>query len=81
MSDGWPERGEVDEAWRALISGARSREDVHDWTVPWVEGQLDVGPPEDLMVGNGLQYLHGLDLLSSGADGLRQSCSTTTRRR
>lgn len=45
-----------------MIAGERTREDVHAWSAPWVEGRADVGPPRDLMVGTGLQYLHGLDM-------------------
>jgi len=71
VSDGWPDRTAVDEAWRDVLSGARSREDVRDWTVPWVEGQLGVGRASDLMVSNGLQYLHGLGLSNRSPDGLR----------
>jgi hypothetical protein len=45
-----------------VADGLRTREIVHAWAVPWVEGDADVGPPQDIMVGTGLQYLHGLDM-------------------
>ena len=60
--DGWPLRAAVEAAWREVIAGGRTRESVHDWSVPWVEGDAAHGRPEDLMVGSGLQYLHGLDM-------------------
>jgi hypothetical protein len=60
--DGWPLRASVEAAWRSVITGERTRESVHNWSVPWVEGHRAVGPPGDLMVGTGLQYLHGLDM-------------------
>jgi hypothetical protein len=72
MADGWPYRSEVDQAWREVIAGARSRESVHDWSVPWVEGDLAHGRASDLMVSNGLQYLHGLYLSTRDGAGLRQ---------
>jgi hypothetical protein len=72
MVDGWPDRSEVDQAWREVIAGARSRESVHDWSVPWVEGDLAHGPASDLMVSNGLQYLHGLALSTRDGDGLHR---------
>ncbi|WP_295699423.1 hypothetical protein [Lapillicoccus sp.] len=72
MADGWPDRSEVKSAWREVIAGARSRESAHDWAVPWVEGHLAHGPASDLMVSDGLLYLHGLDLLTRDGDGLRR---------
>jgi hypothetical protein len=71
MAGGWPERSEVDQAWREVIAGARSRGSAHDWAVPWVEGDLAHEPLSDVMVRNGLQYLHGLDMLTRDDDGLR----------
>jgi hypothetical protein len=69
--DGWPLRAEVVAAWRAVIAGERTRESVHDWSVPWVEGEFAIGPPRDLMAGTGLQYLHGLDMTADpGSPGL-----------
>jgi hypothetical protein len=60
--DGWPSRSSVETAWRQVISGDRTRENVHAWSAPWVEGSVGVGRPHDVMVGTGLQYLHGLDM-------------------
>jgi hypothetical protein len=60
--DGWPLRAQVETAWREVIAGQRSRESVHEWAVPWVEGDAAHSRPRDLMVGMGLQYLHGLDM-------------------
>ena len=62
--DGWPLRAAVEAAWREVIAGERTRESVHDWAAPWVEGKVPVGPPRDLLAGSGLQYLHGLDMTS-----------------
>jgi hypothetical protein len=55
-------RAAVEAAWREVIAGERTRESVHDWSVPWVEGDAAHNRPKDLMVGSGLQYLHGLDM-------------------
>ena len=63
--DGWPLRHAVEAAWREVIAGQRSRESVHDWSVPWVEGDAAHGHPKDLMVASGLQYLHGLDMTTT----------------
>ena len=61
--DGWPLRSAVESAWRAVVAGELSREDVHAWSVRWVErGDLD--PPTDPVVESGLQDLHGLDMTS-----------------
>jgi hypothetical protein len=60
--DGWPLRAAVEAAWREVIAGERTRESVHDWSVPWVEGEAAHRRPKDLMAGSGLQYLHGLDM-------------------
>jgi hypothetical protein len=61
-NDGWPSRAAVEAAWREVIAGERTRESVHDWSVPWVEGDAAHDRPRDLMVSSGLQYLHGLDM-------------------
>ena len=60
--DGWPTRPTVERVWRAVAAGAKSREDAHDWTVPWVEGEAGHERPGDLMVETGLQHVHGLDM-------------------
>jgi hypothetical protein len=60
--DGWPSRAAVEAAWREVIAGERTRESVHDWSVPWVEGEAAHSRPRDLMVSSGLLYLHGLDM-------------------
>lgn len=65
--DGWPLRASVEAAWRSVAAGQRTRESVHNWSVPWVEGHLEVDRPRDLMVGTGLQYLHGLDMTTDPA--------------
>lgn len=59
---GWPSRSDVETAWRAVASGQRSREDVHDWSVPWIEGDRDHATLPDPLVLTGLTYLHGLDM-------------------
>ena len=43
---------------------------MHEWSIPWVEGALEVGPPSDLLVGTALDYVHGLDMtVVPGAPG------------
>lgn len=66
-NEGWPLRSALEAAWRQVIAGERTRESVHDWSGPWVEGKAKVGPPRDVMVGTGLQYLHGLDMTAAPA--------------
>lgn len=61
--DGWPLRTAVEAAWREVIAGRRTRESVHDWSVPWVEG-VDVDRPLDAMADASLLRLHGLDMTS-----------------
>ena len=61
-SGGWPSRDEVETRWREVLDGSRSREEVHDWTVPWVEGDLGAGPAEDGMVSGALYTLHGFTM-------------------
>lgn len=71
MAGDWPQRSEVDQAWREVIASARSRESVHDWTVPWIEGDRAHERASDLMVSDGLLYLHGRDMLTTDSAGLR----------
>lgn len=54
-----PSRAEVAAQWTALIKGKTTREAVHAWAVPWVEGDA---PVEDPMILSALTYLHGFDL-------------------
>jgi hypothetical protein len=56
-----PSREEVERNWRALIDGTLSREEVHRWTLPWVEGSET---PHDPLVNTAVQSLHGFDLSS-----------------
>jgi hypothetical protein len=72
MTDDWPDRSEVDQAWREVIASARSRESAHDWAVPWVEGELAHEYCPDAMVRDGLLTLHGFDLWCRDSDGLRR---------
>lgn len=60
---GWPSRREVESWWLAILDGTASREEIHDRTVPWVEGKLAVGPSHDIPVGMAVQYLHGFTLV------------------
>lgn len=63
-----PTRDDVETRWQQLIDGTLTREEVHTWSAPWVEGEADF---DDLIVGLGLQYLHGFDLSHPpDADGL-----------
>ncbi len=57
-------RAEVEEAWRDVIAGRRTREDVHLWTEPFVEGDMAPDALVQPLVELGLYYLHGLDLAS-----------------
>ena len=54
-----PSRAEVAARWTALTKGETTREAVHAWAVPWVEGDV---PVEDPMILSALTYLHGFDL-------------------
>ncbi len=58
----WPSRSEIKARWFAILDGSCSREDVHGWTVPWVEGEGPSFPPTDTMVGTALQMLHGFTM-------------------
>jgi hypothetical protein len=55
-----PSRSEVAAVWRQLIAGVRSRQQVHDWAVPWVEHRWAqvVDPP----TMSALERLHGFDM-------------------
>jgi hypothetical protein len=57
-----PSRAVVEDCWRGLIGGNLTRHDVHEWAVKWVEGRQQ-RLVDDPMVRNGLQYLHGFDLV------------------
>lgn len=57
-----PDRVEVAVQWRALAQGEVTREAVHAWAVPWVEGEGALADFEDPLVVTALQYLHGFDL-------------------
>ncbi|WTW96005.1 hypothetical protein OG216_22655 [Streptomycetaceae bacterium NBC_01309] len=57
-----PGRAEVAAQWRALVQGEVTREAVHAWAVPWVEGEGALADFEDPLVATALQYLHGFDL-------------------
>jgi hypothetical protein len=54
-----PGRAEVEDVWESLLARRITREDAHDWTVPWVEGVIGEANP---MVLGGLEHLHGFDL-------------------
>lgn len=55
-----PTRAEVEARWQSLIEGRSTRQEVHEWAVPWVEHHdHEISDP---MVLNGLQHLHGFDL-------------------
>jgi hypothetical protein len=56
---GDPSRDEVERHWSALLDGTLSREAVHAWAVPWVEG-AETG--QDPLVNAAVQFLHGCDL-------------------
>jgi len=60
----WPLRAEVEQAWRDVIAGRRTREDVHLWAKPYVEGEKAPDPRAQPVIKSGLYYLHGLDLTS-----------------
>lgn len=57
----WPTRDEVGAAWHGLLDGSLTREKVHDWAVPWVEG-AEVGQPPDGLVESAMQTLHGFTM-------------------
>lgn len=58
----WPSVAEVEAKWVALVRGTLTREQVHEWTIPWVEGDgagwnRGLGHVED-----GVQTLHGFSM-------------------
>ncbi|WP_331721076.1 hypothetical protein [Streptomyces sp. NBC_00454] len=57
-----PGRVEAAAQWRALADGEVSREAVHAWAVPWVEGEGALADFQDPLVMTALQHLHGFDL-------------------
>ncbi|MER5763896.1 hypothetical protein [Streptomyces sp. NPDC002082] len=57
-----PGRVEVAARWHALARGKVTRESVHAWAVPWVEGEGALVDFEDPLAVTALQYLHGFDL-------------------
>jgi hypothetical protein len=60
-----PTRAEVEARWRDLLAGSCSREEVHAWTRPWVEGDCKA---EDPLVSIGLTHLHGFDMTATPAE-------------
>lgn len=54
-----PTREDVQHHWCQLIDGTLSREELHMWAGPWIEGKKDCDDP---IVRLGLQHLHGFDL-------------------
>jgi hypothetical protein len=64
-----PTREDVERQWRALIDGTISREEVHEWAVPRVEGG-ETG--QDPLVNVAVQFLHGCDLSSPNGGERRQ---------
>ncbi|WP_158711287.1 hypothetical protein [Streptomyces sp. NRRL S-1824] len=66
-----PGRVEVAVQWQALAQGEVTREAVHAWARPWVEGEAALADFEDPLVVTALQYLHGFDLCqASGGPGV-----------
>lgn len=59
VSSRWPLRVEVEQAWRDVIAGRRTREDVHLWAKPFVEGDMVLDGQVHPLVLSGLHYLHG----------------------
>ena len=59
----WPSEGDIEAQWVALIKGERTREQVHEWTIPWVEGDAP-GWHEGLrhIFLTGLTTLHGFSM-------------------
>jgi hypothetical protein len=57
-----PGRVEVAAQWHALAEGRVTREAMHAWAVPWVEGKGAFADFEDPLIVTALQYLHGFDL-------------------
>ncbi|MFD7032418.1 hypothetical protein ACFWAR_30750 [Streptomyces sp. NPDC059917] len=72
-----PGRAEVAARWQALARGEVTREAVHAWAVPWVEGEGALVDFEDPLVLTALQYLHGFDLCRDpGAPGVLRHGTT-----
>jgi hypothetical protein len=62
----WPTRDEVRARWHGVLDGSLTREQVHAWTVPWVEGAAP-GWPLDGPVESAMQTLHGFTMASDPA--------------
>jgi hypothetical protein len=58
-----PDRRVVERTWAAVADGSLAREVVHEWSVPWVEGDADPFP--DVMVNRAMTSLHGFDMAAS----------------
>jgi hypothetical protein len=71
MSDE-PTRTTVEARWAALADGTGDRQQTHDWTVPWVEGD-EVAP--DPLVQMALTRLHGFSLTDAGGGHLQHGGS------
>ena len=68
-----PTREQVTREWRGVIDGSVSRESAHRWAATWVEdADFD---PADPMILNGLQYVHGFDLVTDTNGGFGHSAS------
>ena len=61
-SNTWPSEEDVEAHWVALIVGTLTREQVHEWTVPWVEGDAAGWHGGLEHVLDGLTTLHGFSM-------------------
>ena len=61
-----PTREEIEGKWNSLIAGKASRLEIHDWAAQWVDSASIL--PEDIMITNALQQLHGFDIASDPDD-------------
>ena len=66
-----PTRERLTREWRGVIDGSVSRASAHRWAATWVE-DADFNPT-DPMILNGLQYLHGFDLVADADGGFGHS--------
>ncbi len=67
MTEQVPGVEDVERRWLEMIDGRRSREEVSAWAARWVEGDEPVAITG--VVGLGLFYLHGADLVRVGGAG------------
>jgi hypothetical protein len=57
----YPTRSDIEAAWRSILDGSKTRDEVSRWAEPLMFGDDDL----DVMVASALPWLHGFDLVRS----------------